>query len=96
MRLTVLVHEIDTERFPTCPAGWRWAVLTGSDYGAVNPPGCLNAGYEKTRQEAEMAGEAAAVVGVRVARLHGNDAADMATVVLDHDPCLSDPITLGA
>ena len=92
MHLTVFVHPIDTERWPTVPPGWRWAVVHGGDPSDMSPERCLNAGFEKTQQEAAMAGEAAMVVGVKVARLHGNQQADHETVYLDHDPTLSDPI----
>ena len=95
MRLTVVVHLVDVERFPTIPAGmWRWAVMLGGDWSDVGA--CLNAGAERSEYEAKVAGESAAVVGVRVAWLHGNETADMDMVVLGHDPCPSDPITVGA
>lgn len=92
MHLTVFVHPIDTERWPSVPPGFRWAVVHGGDPGEVSAERCLQAQWEKTPAEAELAGVNAAVVGVKVARMHGNQQADYEVVHLDYDPTMTDPM----
>lgn len=84
MILHVYVHQIDTVAHPDQAAGWRWAVhydRTPGDMGTV-----LNAGWQPTRQDASMIGEAAAVVGVRAAQLAGDGTATFHTWDLREDP----------
>jgi hypothetical protein len=82
MLIGVCVHEINTDSHPTIPPGWRWAVHVGDVWSDVGS--CLNAGWEPSRQSAEMSGEAAAVCAVKVARLF--TPATCETVLLDSDP----------
>lgn len=83
MELLVVVHPIDTVAHPTVLAGWRWAVQVGTDWADLDA--CLNAGWCPDRSEAAIAGEAAAVVGAKVAALCGVETRG-GTVFLDHDP----------
>lgn len=83
MLLVVFVHKIDTDAHPDQPAGWRWAVHhtpTPREMGSA-----LNAGWQASRYDALIVGEAAAVVGVRAARLVGV-AASYETCELPYDP----------
>lgn len=82
--VTVFIHAIDTEKFPTTPPGWRWAVHLGGNPHDLGS--CMNAGWCPTRTEAGIEGE---MVGVAVAK-----AVSIATGVrwryfvndLDYDP----------
>lgn len=99
MNLTigVCVHAINTDAHATVPDGWRWAVHLGTDWADLGS--CLNAGWEPTEVDARIAGEAAAVCAVKVARLLvPGDTVHMATAVLDADPIPggADRITVGA
>lgn len=89
------VHPIDVDYHRTVPPGYRWAVHCQTLPGDL--AGCLNAGWEPTRQGAAMAGEAACVVGVRAARLAGVSGANqIETAYLAFDPTsgLPDNITI--
>lgn len=93
MRIGVVVHAVDTASHETIPAGFRWAVHLGDHWHDMAT--CLNAGWEPTEVEAAMAGEAAAVVGVRIARLlSAGTEVDTTTTVLDFDPVPADADTL--
>lgn len=96
MLLGVVVHPINTLAHPSVPPGYRWAVHAGNDWANVATDSCLNAGWEPDRNTAAIAGEAAAVVGARVARLCG-ELVEVRTWQLDHDPILPgrDLITIG-
>lgn len=83
LALRVVVHAINTDAHPLIPPGYRWAVHAGTDWADLGS--CLNAGWCPTSQEAAIAGEAAALVGARVARLLGV-LVDPGTTYLDHDP----------
>jgi len=84
MELTVLVHPIDTVAHPTIPPGFRWAVYVGIDWPDMMT--CLNAGWCPTQYEAAIEGEAARVVGARVAMLCSVIPSTPPTFFLDADP----------
>lgn len=97
MLIGVCVHPIDTATHATIPEGWRWAVHLGDDWGDM--ANCLNAGWQPTEQDAAMAGEAAAVCAVRVARLvsPGLEVRMEASVLaVDPIPADHDFISIGA
>jgi hypothetical protein len=97
LTIGVCVHAVDTEAHATVPDGWRWAVHVGADWGDLGS--CLNAGWEPSEVAARLAGEAAAVCAVKVARLLApGDDVDMTSVALDVDPIPggADRITVGA
>jgi hypothetical protein len=82
--LTVFVHRVDTDRFPSVPPGWRWCVSMMDDPSDAR--GWLNAGWEPSEQMAAMGGESNAVTASRALRLAGVPCQSR-TVDLDHDPC---------
>lgn len=93
----VCVHALNTDAHATVPDGWRWAVHLGEAWADLDS--CLNAGWEPSQLDARLAGEAAAVCAVKVARLLSpGDEVAMSSVVLDADPIPggADRITVGA
>jgi hypothetical protein len=94
MLIGVCAHPINTDAHATVPPGWRWAVHVGDNWADLGS--CLNAGWEPSKSSALLAGEAAGVCAVKVARLFG--AARMDTFEIDHDPidAGNDLIQIGA
>lgn len=97
MTIGVCVHAVDIVAHPDVPEGWRWAAHLGTDWGDLGT--CLNAGWQPTQADAAIAGEAAAVCAVKVARLlsPGVDV-QMCTESLECDPIPADGdfISIGA
>lgn len=97
MTIGVCVHAVDTVAHPDVPDGWRWAAHLGTDWGDLGT--CLNAGWQPSQVDAAIAGEAAAVCAVKVARLlsPGVEVCSV-TVTLDADPIPADGdfISIGA
>lgn len=50
--LYTIVHPIGPDDVASVPDGWRWAIHTDNRFDQVNI-GCVNAGWEPTRAEAE-------------------------------------------
>jgi len=85
MIIGIVVHPVNTEKHPTVPAGFRWACHIGEDWPDMSL--CLNAGWAPTQSEAAIAGEAAGVCALKVARfLTPGVECTMPTTVLDTDP----------
>ena len=95
MLLGVVVHEVNTLAHPSIPPGWRWAVHTGDNWSDVST--CLNAGWEPSQNQALLSGEAAAVVGAKIARILG-ETSEVRSWVIDRDPIRAggDLITVGS
>lgn len=83
MLIGVVVHPINTLAHPTVPPGFRWAVHVGESWSDLST--CLQAGWEPDQAGAALAGENAAVVGVKVANLCGQHA-ELKTTLLEFDP----------
>jgi len=82
--ITLVIHPIDTEKHPTVPPGWRWAVMVGDGpYDDMNR--CAEARYNPTEAEADLEGEMVAVAVVKALRIAGLPAG-CRTEHLDHDP----------
>lgn len=94
MLIGVVVHPVDTFAHPSVPPGWRYAVHLGSQWSDLGT--CLNAGWAPDKGTAAILGEGAAVVGVRVAQVCG-DQAHARTFELEYDPIPAgrDLITVG-
>lgn len=87
--LHIVVHPIDTERWPLVPSGFRWCVQIA---GRPDDPHLwLNAGWASDRHEATFIGEQNAATATRALRAAGHSA-EFRVVHLDHDPCLSDKV----
>jgi hypothetical protein len=82
--VTLVVHPIDTDRHPSVPPGWRWAVQLGGT-APSDMAGCVNAGWCPTRGEASLEGEMVAVTVVKALRAFGIPAA-FGALHLDSDP----------
>lgn len=52
LKLYTVVHPIGPDDFPWHPPGWRWAIHTDERFDQIEV-GCLNAGAEATKEEAE-------------------------------------------
>lgn len=66
--ITVVIHPIDTHQHPTCPAGWRWAVMIGENHPR-DLDWCLNAGFAPDPTTAAQLGEAVGVAVVKALRM---------------------------
>lgn len=80
----VVVHAIDMVTHPTQPHGWRWAVHIGANWRDMST--CLNAGWQATQGDAAVIGEAAAIVGSKVAMCCTGQDWRNPTIVLNYDP----------
>ena len=82
--LCVVVHAIDMASHPTQPPGWRWAVHIGANWRDMST--CLNAGWQASQPDATVIGEAAAIVGSKVAMCCIGQDWRNPTIVLNYDP----------
>lgn len=82
--LGVVVHAVDVATHPIQGPGFRWAVHMGNNWR--DPSSILNAGQCLSRQDAEIIGELAAVVGAKVAFALTGEHWYQHAVFLDYDP----------
>lgn len=85
VNVTVFVHPVDTDRNPSVPPGWRWAVHVGDD--PQNMRTCMNAGWCPGASEAAMEGEMVGVTVAKALRFAGVPTNYRAVRRLDSDPC---------
>jgi len=82
--ICVVVHPCDTEKHPTYPSGYRWAVMVGG----VQPHEleyCANAGHEVREDMALAMGESHGAAACKALRMLGVQAT-YSVLRLDHDP----------
>ncbi len=85
VRLTVVVHPINTEAHPTIPPGYRWALMLG-DGPPADLDRCANAHYAPSRQAAELEGDRNGASAIRALQMLGYAARYGGVQHLDHDP----------
>lgn len=68
--ICVVVHPIDTDAHPSQPAGFRWAVMAGTD-DPRDMNRCANAGWAPNATAAWLEGEQAGATACRALRILG-------------------------
>jgi hypothetical protein len=87
--VTVVGHEVDIERHPTVPPGWRWCAMLGAEPWD-DQSRMLNAGWCPQRNEAFVEGEAVGIAVAKALSALGHQV-DYKVTELDHDPIPAEP-----
>lgn len=89
LQLWTVVHPILVPNPWNAPEGWRWAIHTDNRFNQVDV-GCLMAGWEPTKDEAELILSRMLIMGRRAVTAVGGCSAVHAVVL--HDSPLNDSI----